>query len=153
MATSFGVGYDDLQPITRRVRLDVVPLLVGESTRHAVIGGLNGLHYGLIEHPDLGVSLDDMTPPLLGQLDHPPAGIVDPRANRHDLIPSVSRQGDDCHAGHFFFRAAEPTRKPPEKSSPRGKPGAKTLGYPRSLCRPLGRVGRPLRVRVAHARE
>src|SRR5665213_2911554 len=84
MPTSFSVGYDDLQPIARCVRLNVVPLLVGEPTRHTVAGSLDGSQHRLIKPLDLRVALDDVPPPLLSQIDHPPIGILDRRANRHD---------------------------------------------------------------------
>lgn len=36
-----------------------------------------------MERPNLGVTLDDVTPPLLGQLDRPPIEILDRGPNRH----------------------------------------------------------------------
>lgn len=90
MPTSFGICYDDLQPVAGRVRLDVVPLLVGEPTGHVAIRSLDGLQDGLIERLNLGVALNDVAPPLVGQLDRPPVGIVSCGANRHDDSGSYS---------------------------------------------------------------
>jgi len=84
MPTSFSVCYDDLQPVAGHVRLGVVPLLVGEPAGHVVIRGLDSLHHGLIEHLNLGVALNDVAPPLVGQLDPPPVGILSCGADRHD---------------------------------------------------------------------
>jgi hypothetical protein len=61
-----------------------------------VIGGLHRLQHCLVEHLDLRVALDDVPPPLLGQLDGSAAEIVHGGANRHDdpvfsaVVPAAS---------------------------------------------------------------
>ena len=89
MPTALDIGYDDLQPIARPLGFQIEPLLVRKTTGQMAIGCFDGLYHALIERLNLGVTLDDMTPPLLSQLDLPPLEVRDRRSNRH--------AGDDRH--------------------------------------------------------
>ena len=130
MPTSFSVGYDDLQPIAGRVRLDVVPFLVREPPWHVTIGGLDGLQHRLIERPDIGVALDDVLPTLVGQLDRPPAGIIDCCADRHDDSIPGATSVSSCSV----LSARAPPQPPSNTIQVRNRP----LSSPRPRTHPCG---------------
>lgn len=83
MPTSFGVGYDGLQPVAGRVRLNVVPLFIGDPAGQTTIGGFDGAQHRLVERLDLWMTLDYVRPPLIGQLHGAAIGVLDCGTNRH----------------------------------------------------------------------
>lgn len=89
VATSLSVGYDDLKPIARGIRPRVEPRFVLDAARMPLVGSLDSPKNRVVATVDLWMTLDDVLPALVCQLDKPTIGITDRTTNGHAVSPTI----------------------------------------------------------------